>query len=278
MTNIFSRGSLFPGGLAGGIILAGVLLLGPVLAPVLAEDIPGLTNPRSPLVFPPLFRAQLTASPIWLAISSGKVTRAGIPHSWDLEKVFAFPHSGLFLDFMARLQAGRFSVRGYWEPRNFSGERHVHGDPEALMASSRYSYPGVRIGGDMDVAQWNLSRVGLNIDYDLLAPSFEEAIETPEGFKLTGKQPLTIGVHGVYNPGAMWWGISPIFELRARWPAAGAELTEVMIAAGAKAPETVLGSLAWKSGYRHTVIEFTGQRRSFDLTVDGWFSELAYYY
>jgi hypothetical protein len=130
----------------------------------------------------------------------------------------------------------------------------------------------------MDLAQWNLSRVGVNMDYDLLAPSFDEAIETPEGFKLTGKQPLTVGIHGIYNPGAMFCGISPVFEFRARWPVAGAELTEVMIAAGAKAPETVLGSLAWKSGYRHTVLEFSGQQRIFDITLDGWFSELVYYY
>ncbi len=278
MPNTSSRGGLFPGGLAAGIILSVVLLLWPVLAPVLAEDMPGLTDPRSPLVFPPLFRAELAASTVWYSLSSGKVTRDGISHPWELEKVFHFPHSQLFLDFMARLQAGRFSVRGYYEARNLSGEGPFQGDPAERQEKAEFSYPGVRIGGDMDLAHWNLSRVGFNVDYDLLAPSFEEGIETPGGYKMTGKQPLTVGIHGIYNPGAVYCGISPIFEVRARWPAAGAELTDVKVSAGVKAPETVLGSLAWRSGYRHTVLEFSTRHRGFDITLDGWFSELVYFY
>jgi hypothetical protein len=278
MSHLLSRAGLLAGGLAAGIVLAVVLLLGPVPGSALAEDVPGLTDPRSPLIFPPLFRAQMTVSPIWITLSSGKLTRAGIPDSWELDKVFHLPHSSLFLDLMARVQAGRFSLRGYYEPRDLTGEKHFQDDDAAPMASARFSYPGVRIGGDMDVAQWNLSRVGLNIDYDLLAPKFTETSETADGFRITGRESLTVGIHGVYNPGAVYWGMSPILEFRARWPVSGAELTEVTLAAGAKAPETVLGSLAWKSGYRHTIIEFSGRRRTLNLTLDGWFSELAYYY
>jgi len=278
MLHILSREGLFPGGLAAGIVFAVVLFFGQVPGPTMAEDLPGLTDPRSPLIFPPLFRAELTASPIWLTLSSGKIARDGLAHSWELEKVFHLPHSALFLDLMARIQTGRFSLRGYYEPRDLNGEKHFQDDATAPMASTRFSYPGVRIGGDMDLGQWNLSRVGVDVDYDVLAPTFSEASETAEGFKLTGRQSLTLGIHGVYNPGAGYCGISPIFEFRARWPVSGAELTDLTLAVGAKAPETVLGSMAWKSGYRHTVIEFSGQRRTLDLTLDGWFSELAYYY
>ena len=278
MSALVSRSGLFPGGLAVGMALALMFLVGSSCTPVWGQDVPGLANPHSPFIFPPLFRAEVSASPIWVTMSSGKVSGADVPDSWDLKDVFNFDNSGTFIDFMVRLQAGRFSVRGHYEGRDFSGEKHFQDDPDAPLATARFSYPGVRIGGDMDLAHWQLSRIGVNIDYDVLSPTFTEASETAEGFKMTGSAPLTLGVHGTYNPTRSYCGISPMLQFRARWPVSGAELTEVMLAAGLRAPETLLGSVAWKSGYRHTLIDFGADGRTFDITLDGWFSELAYYY
>jgi hypothetical protein len=278
MSRLSSSHRLFTSGLAVGVALTLAFLMGSLLTPVSAEDLPGLTNPHSPLVFPPLFRAEVSAAPIWVTLSSGHVSGADIEHSWDLENVFKLAHRNVYVDFMARLQTGRFSFRAYYEPRDFSGEKHFQDDPNAPMTTARLSWPGVRVGGDIDIAQWQLSRIGVDIDYDLLSATFTESSETEGGFKMTGGGPLTIGIHGVYNPTATCWGISPMIQFRARWPVSGVELTELMIAAGLRTPETVLGSMAWKSGYRHTLIEFGQNRRTLDVTLDGWFSELAYYY
>jgi hypothetical protein len=278
MFDILSRSGLFPGGLAVGMALIVALLMGPMPSTVRADDIPGLANPCSPLVFPPLFRAEVSASPIWVHLSSGKLSGSGIPSSWDLEKEFHFDNRAVSVDFMARLQTGRFSIRGYYEPRDFSGEKHFQDNPTASLSYARFSYPGVRIGVDVDLAQWQLSRIGVDMDYDVVSPTFTEASETAAGFKMTGSGPLTIGVHGLYNPTAAFSGISPLLQFRARWPVSGAELTDVMVAAGLRSPETVLGSMALKTGYRHTIIEFGASGRTFDMTLDGWFGELAYYY
>lgn len=278
MSHPWSRSGVFSDGVAVGLALALVFFLGTVTTPVWAEDFPGLTNPNSPFIFPPLFRAEITAAPIWESLSSGKLSSTEAGRSWDLKDSLHFDQSAVFVDFMARLQTGRFSIRAYYEPRKFSSQRHFQDDADAPRITARFTYPGVRVGGDIDVAQWQLSRIGVNMDYDVLAPSFTEESDTGGEFKMTGSGALTIGIHGVYNPTANYCGITPIFQFRARWPVSGAELTDAMVAGGLRTPETVLGSMAWMSGYRHTVLEFGTKGRNFDITLDGWFSELAYYY
>ena len=197
-----------------------------------------------------------------------------------------FTKEGYFIDLMVRLQLNRLSVRLDYEPGDFVTKRNG--------AEARFSYNIYRLGADFDFVQWNKSRLGINLDYDLSNPElfmspffiddtiFTHPVIRRLGLRLAGENPMTLGFHFVYNPVRSFCGVTGILETRARWPVAGAQVTDWEISAGLKTPETVLGSWAWKFGFRNTNItfqdSFAGARIRFDTSVDGWFGDLTYYY
>jgi hypothetical protein len=122
------------------------------------------------------------------------------------------------------------------------------------------------------------SRVGIDMDYQFYRPVFTQTIHPQAAAQVIGDNPFTMGAHAVYNPITNLWGISGIFEIRGRWSLSGASVTDMDASIGVKSPETVLGSVALKSGYRRTAIDFNDNQNNFETVLSGWFGELAYYY
>lgn len=246
----------------------------------------GLTDISSPFVFLPCLQAEVQVKPIWVTIESGQQNIPSLGIAWNLRNQFGLTETPLFLDSMARLQFGLLSFRIVYEIRDFVGNKSVVGRPDQSQAEARFSYTGLRLGADLDIFQRYKSRVGINLDYDLFQPSFNEAIETVGGKKISGPAALTLGVHAVYNPSANYYGLSPVIEAVARWPILGTEVTDLELSIGVKSPETVLGSMALKGGYRRTDVDFKDHQRyngvsvptDFDAIMRGWFAEFAYFY
>ncbi len=201
------------------------------------------------------------------------------------------------LDLMARLQINRVSVRIHYDKRDFSGG---NGSGEALL-----NYSGYRVGGDFDLVQWNRSRLGINLDYEVFEPHFylrrfkryspnHDLIQDLEELRVIrrryGDRPLTLGFHFTHNPLWNLYGITPIMSAAGRWSVAGSRFSEWEISAGAKAPETVIGSWALQVGYAATNLGFRNHRNKtggvpreqqtdrFDTSFAGFFGELTYFY
>ena len=130
--------------------------------------------------------------------------------------------------------------------------------------------------------------VGANLDYYLYQPRFIEAVVgTGSGTDISsGETPLTLGFHVVFVPSAAWNGVTGIFEGRASWSVLGTATTDWEVSGGIKFPETVLGAVGLKAGYRYTWLEFKDEEfyngrevlGNFDIAFAGWFGELVYYY
>ncbi len=236
----------------------------------------GLSDAYSPFVFPPCFQAETKITPVLMFLGSGTLTTAG-QSTLSLREDFGLNRGAVFLDSMVRLQVGAFSTRVHYEPRGFTSYISVQNSPQ-VTGRTELEYSGVRIGGDLDLVRKRTSRVGLDMDYQFYGPVFTQTIFPQAVVKAVGENPLTIGAHAVYNPVTNLWGISGIFEIRGRWSVTGASVADMDASIGVKSPETVLGSVALKSGYRRTAIEFTDGQGNFETVLSGWFGELAYYY
>jgi len=263
----------------------------------MAQAFPRLANRFSPLSYLPEFHGELQERLMVMGIASGKNTIPSLGRSWDLKEDFGMVEPNLFLDWMGRVQAGRLSLRLHARLWEFSGTRNFRDLPGELSADARFEYSGFGIGTDFDLFQRGKSRIGVNLDYILYSPIFTEAIQTrntitiddtytAHGKKITGKPPMTVGAHVTLNPDRRFYGISGVVEARASWPLFGSSVTDWEISAGFIAPETVLGSIAFKAGYRRTAVEFTDDQlfenarvsSVLNVVMDGWFGELAYYY
>lgn len=267
-------------------------------SPALAQGFPRLANRFSFLSYMPEFHGELQQRLIVMSIASGRNTIPSLEKSWDLRDDFGMVEPNLFLDWRGRIQAGRLSVRlnaRLWE---FRGTNKFRDLPNESSADARFEYSGVGVGTDFDFFQWGKSRIGVNLDYIMYSPVFTEAIQTQNtpivaagavvahGKKISGKPPLTFGAHATLIADRRLYGISGVLEARASWPLLGSSVTDWEISAGFKAPETVLGSMAFKAGYRRTAVGFEDIQlfdnaevsSRFDVVMDGWFGELAYYY
>jgi hypothetical protein len=235
----------------------------------------GIIDSFSPYIYMPNVQGEVRARPT-IAYLANENARDRL----------GFTKEGYYIDLMVRLQLNRLSVRLNYDPGDFVAKR---GGAEA-----RFSYNIYRLGGDFDIAQWNRSRLGINIDYDLSTPELfmsplfiDETIFTHPtirrlGLRLTAQNPMTLGAHLVYNPVQNFCGVTGIVDARARWPVAGAPVTEWEISAGLKAPETPLGSWAGKFGFKSTNLtmddSYAGARVRFDGAINSWFIDLTYYY
>jgi hypothetical protein len=281
------RGSLFRFALAAVLLSSSLLLLpGGGASTALAQGFWGLLDPQAPLFSFPTLQGEFTVTPNWIAITGGKQTIPTQGIAWDLKEQFGLTQTNLFVDFMGRVQAGRISFRIHYEPRDFVGTKVDINDQQSRDAAARLSYTGVRLGGDLDVVQWYRSRAGLDMDYDQYSPVFSEAVRTLGGKQISGDAALTWGFHVFLNPPQDFYGVTGLFEARCRWPVSGTEVTDLKISWGLRSPDTILGSVALKAGYRRTNLEFTrsqlfngmGVQTTVDATMSGWFGEIAYYY
>ncbi len=251
-----------------------------------AQGFAGILESYSPLFSLPCLQGEARVRPIWVGISSGNEYIPSLGIAWNLREQFALMQTNLFIDSMIRFQLGRFSFRINYDPRDFVASTTAVYDPLLREGSARLNCSGLRLGGDLDIVQWYRSRAGVNIDYDLFSPIFSESIQTFGGKQIIGQAALTLGIHLVAMPATNLYGVSPVFEARCRWPSLGTEVTDLEISGGLRSPETILGAVALKGGYRRTNLEFTrsqifngiGVSTTLDATMSGGFVEFAYYY
>jgi len=257
--------------------------------PVVSGPLP----PPSPfgLVFPPYFGGEFSVRPMILTMSQGRISNAqpNVAYplvSGDLIRDFNMNPSITVVETMLRAQISRLSFRMIFGLK-FSDFNGTLALPGPNWVQSEFEYFKYRVGLDFDVLCWGRSRVGVNLDLSPDEPVFtvtdsrvpnNNVTATPP-YRVAGGNAFTVGVHAVYNPPLFVWDWSWIFEARMRWPARkDIYLTEYDFSAGLKSPETTRGSVAFRSGYRRILLDFTSGPASFDGAWDGWFGEMVYYY
>jgi hypothetical protein len=271
--------------LAAGIVWA-VSLTTLSGLPAAAQELSGLVEGYSPVISLPWLRGEMKGRVTWVQPVSGNQNIPDLGINFDLKDNFDLSAGRWSVDYMLRVQLSRLSGRLNYEIRDFTGTAPLNNVPGQPAGTARFTYTGIRLGADFDIVQQNRSRFGLDMDFDLYSPNFTESIQTPGGKSITGAAPITLGIHGVYNPVFCFWGVSTILEGRVRWPISQTKVTDWELSAGLVSPETMLGTMALKGGYRRTRIQFSdsqlfqGQSFStdFDIVTGGVFGELVYYY
>ena len=251
-----------------------------------AQGQSGVFDRLGPLIQFPSLRGELRLQTSVTGFADGYQVIPRFNVAWDLKDDFGLSSANVFMDVMLRIQLGLLSARVQSYVRDFAGSRHVLANPALPTAQARFSHSGFRFGGDFDLYQWGDSRVGLDIDYDLIGPSFTESIHTLDGKSIAGEPPVTGGFHLYWNPRRYFYGVSGVLEAKARWPLAGAEVTEWELSAGVRSVETAIGSVTFKSGYRHTDLRFTDSQlynglevtSRFDARFYGWFADFVFNY
>jgi hypothetical protein len=272
------------------VVLLGLLLgVGAIPTQVAAQGLLGFAERFVPTISMPEVGGEARISALWVGIKSGTNTLPLQGVSRDLRNAFRMNKNHFFFDSMFRLQVSRFSLRIHGEPRNFVGASTYQNVLNNPAAEARLECGGVRVGMDFDLFQRGRSRLGINVDADASPPIFTESIQTSGGIRIAGETPVTVGLHLCYSPARNYCGITAVFEMCARWPFktfSSTELNDLEIAAGLRSPETILGSVSLRGGYRRTELAFSDQQLyngtatpcRFDAVMEGWFAELAYSY
>ena len=196
----------------------------------------------------------------------------------------------IFLDAMFQAGLGRFSFRFFFEQRNFTGRRYLLGDGAHRVA--RFEYSGIRLGVGADVIKRPALKAGIAVDYDLYNPIFTNAIPFNGGTlwarRLVGDPACTLGAYVSYTAPVNYAGLAPTFDASYNKSVMGSEVTDYRIAGGIELPTTILGTLALKTGYRRTNVQYSdkqyydgsnnSQGTLVDITFGGIFAEIAYYY
>lgn len=252
-------------GLAGPLSVIGSLLGG--MRRGVEGDMPGLANPRSPLVFPPVFRGELRARPLYVKLS-GTLTSIATGESLSLDRDITMIRDVAMFETMARCQLGRLSFRIH-NDNYISGFR---GD------NIRVDWPNWRFGVDYDIVNKPGLRLGLNADWSPFHPSISFSDLRLGTYDLRTDQPVSAGVHAVYN-GQSLWGISPSLESRYRVGLVErSKVNEVEVAAGLRGPDTVVGCLALRGGWRGTWFNLSDNAYKAEFSWSAIFGELVYYY
>jgi hypothetical protein len=192
----------------------------------------------------PGLQGEAQVTPILISIAKGENTIPSLGISWRSKENFGMTRDYLYLDTRLRFTVGRFSAWCSYEPREFVGDQNFMNNPSLHSAEARFDYSGIRVGGGVDIFVGYGARVGCNLDFDLYRPIFQEAIQTRSGKKIRGDSPLTLGAHVAYNPVTNWYGLSGVFEAKARWSVQVATVFDLEVCGGLKAPETILGAWA----------------------------------
>jgi hypothetical protein len=265
----------------------GMLLFSSGGSPAVAQELSGLLEGYSPFIYLPGLQGEMKGRVTWVQIISGKQSIPDLGIDWDLRDTFNLTSGHWFVDYMVRAQLSRLSGRLYYEIRDFAVTSPFQNISGQADTTARFSYSGIRLGADLDIFQRKRTRLGADVDFDLYSPVLTESIVTPGGKSIDGSNAVTLGVHGIYNPVMNCWGTSPILEARARWPISqNTKVTDWEVSGGLTSPDTILGTMALKGGYRRTTVQFTasqafqnrGVGTDFDVVMSGWFTELIYYY
>ena len=131
----------------------------------------------------------------------------------------------------------------------------------------------------MDVIDRPTLRVGADLDFYSMSVRFN-AWNTPVGHvRIDGGRPVTVGAHVVYNP-IVCGTISGSFE--ARWRTGLTRqcyIDEVELAVGLKSPETILGTVGARGGWRYKEMRIEeGNSGEVDAVWNAMFGEIVYYY
>ena len=102
----------------------------PSLSQILEGELPGISEPNAPLIFPPIFRAEVRVRPIFINFT-GEVTDDDTGESLNLLDDLGHIENAPVLETMARLKLTRFSLR-------------IHND--SYMRTFRGGARGVSIG------------------------------------------------------------------------------------------------------------------------------------
>jgi hypothetical protein len=238
-----------------------------VIAGLMECDMPGMADCNSMFVFPPVLRGELRARPLFIGLS-GTVENTITGQQLDLVDDLGYVNQGILTEWMGRAQFGRFSARVHFDMymRTFRGTR------------SRLDWPDFHAGFDFDLISRPAMRVGLNMDFYPERPDFFLNASPIGTVRAAFPKPSTAGFHVVLMPKTLG-SLSGMLETRGRRSLrTGTRLDELEFAMGLTTPETVLGTVALRAGWRYSHI-FLGTD-SYDINIDwsAYFGELVYYY
>lgn len=240
----------------------------PYLRRVIEEDHPGATNPMYPFLHLPNLRGELSVRPIFASLQQGRFNVSSSALAMDFLKDLGFVDQAIFIESMIRLQYGRYSIRGYYD----AYVRTLRGN------NANFTWPDVRIGGDLDLYERDGLRFGVDLDFSWQRPTFSFAGPAIGNGLIEWPRPVTVGLHLAYNPPKIGT-VSSSFELRYRRPIrTGTRIQEFDIAGGISMPRTVLGTSTLRGGWRYTSMEYDSGDTQIDVKWSGIFAEYVYFY
>ncbi|MEW6350649.1 MAG: hypothetical protein AB1646_16430 [Thermodesulfobacteriota bacterium] len=240
---------------------------GPASTGPLDKEMPGISNKYSPLVFPPIFRAETRVRSVFTKLS-GTVRNTSTDFSRSLVGDLGYEDQGIVVEFMARAQASRLSLRAHYDMylRTYRG------------TVGTYDWPGFRVGAEVDLVSSASTRFGVDMDFYTSRPSFGPVVTDVGSAIIVGPRPVTAGVYLCYNPadcGTVGWSL----EARARRSTrTGTRINELELAVGLKSPEMVLGTVSVRGGIRYTDMSLVSDPFEANVQWLGIFADLVYLY
>lgn len=228
---------------------------------------PGIMNPCTPYIAPPILRGEVRFRPIFIGLE-GTVQDTETGVSRDFLKELGYVNQGILFETMVRAQIGRVSLRAHYDSyiRTFRG------------SDSRLDWPEFRLGGELDLWYTEPIRFGFDMDFYATRPSFKLDDPVLGRIFIESPRPATVGAHIALNPVSIG-RLSVSMEGRARrCIRTGTRINEYEIAAGLKTPETVLGTVALRGGFRYSDIGLEYDIHRVDAKWSGFFGELVYQY
>jgi hypothetical protein len=146
-------------------------------------------------------------------------------------------------------------------------------------AGSTIYWPTIWFGADYDVIERDAWRAGLTFDVTPIYPKFTIAPNPVAAVHFEAVRPATLGLFFLFKPRDMG-GMTPSIEARARRGVrTGSRMNEAELAVGIKTPETVLGTVALRGGWRYTTIECYDEKdHVIRPTFSAYFLEMVHYY
>jgi len=240
----------------------------PFLRNALEERQPGLTDPASPLVQTPAFRLEARFRTLWVTMTQGGFTFPEHNLSIGFKSDLGIPDNVAMTEAMARGQIGRVSLRIHYDgyTRQFQGSQGY------------FQWPEFRIGADFDLVERNGLRAGVNADACTEDPTLSYSLAAGPVELRHWPKPFTVGVHAAWNPFG-WGGLSSSLEVRYRWPGkSDTRVNELELAAGVKAPQTVLGTTGVRGGWRYTIMELNQPDFQSKVKWSAPFAEVFWYF
>lgn len=234
----------------------------------MAVDTKGMTDSSSPFIFPPIFRAEARGGPLYWNIW-GSVEDPTTGTDLDFQDDLGMIKYGFLFNFALRLQVGRASARGHWDIyfRNFRG------------ADSDLKLPTFRFGVDYDLISRPNFRLGLNLDVHEPRPQIKLNDPRVGGrYDINGGRPFTGGFHAEINPSNLGNMSASLFASYRMSLRTSSKLDELEVAAGLRTPETMLGTLGLRGGWRFSRYNFQGSGLEIKSTMSGYFLEMVYFY